>query len=335
MAPFKALYGRGCRLPIGWFEAGEVKTLEVDLVKDAQYKVNSIQHKLLATQSRQKKYADHKVRDMAFQTCENVLLKVSPMKGVMRFDKKGKLSPRYIGPFKILEHVRPVAYRLALPPNLSGVHLIFHVSMLKRYHGDGDYIIKWDSLVLDKDLYYKEEPIEILDRHIWKLRTKDIKSLKVQWKHRPVEKAAWETDKDMRDKYPQLFVDSGMTWLSPYYTRLKCNTKSITLEIPGREILEWEGVYNPKLAKIISSIRARKLVGHGCLAYLAHIPDVEVESPSIESIPIVSEFKGVFSTDLSELRELKAQIQELLDKGFIVLVFPRRVLMSCCYEEGG
>ncbi|KAK4708466.1 hypothetical protein R3W88_029391 [Solanum pinnatisectum] len=117
---------------------------------------------------------------MTFQTGENVLLKVSPMKGVMRFGKKGKLSPPYIGPFEVLEYVGPVAYILALPPNISGVHLVFHVSMLKRYHGDGDYIIKWDSIVLDKDLQYEEEPIVILHRDVRKLRTKEIKSMKVQ-----------------------------------------------------------------------------------------------------------------------------------------------------------
>ena len=142
MAPFEALYGRGCRSPISWFEAGDVKPLGVDLVKDSQDKVRSIQAKFLAAQSRQKKYVDHKVRDMTFQTDENVLLKVSPMKGVMRFGKKDNLSPRHIGSFEILECVGPIAYRLALPPNLSGVHLVFHGSMLKTYHNDGDYIIK-------------------------------------------------------------------------------------------------------------------------------------------------------------------------------------------------
>ncbi|WMV59126.1 hypothetical protein MTR67_052511 [Solanum verrucosum] len=164
MAPFKAVYGRGCKSPIGWFEAGDVKPLGADLVKDAKDKVMSLQAKLLVAQSRQKKYADHKVRDMIFQTSENVLLKVSPMKGVMRFGKKAKLSPSYIGLFEILDYVGLVAYRLDLPPNLLRVHLIFHVSMLKRYHGDSDYIIKWDSIVLDKDLQYEEEPVVILDR---------------------------------------------------------------------------------------------------------------------------------------------------------------------------
>ncbi|WMV14374.1 hypothetical protein MTR67_007759 [Solanum verrucosum] len=128
--------------PIGWFEAGDVKLLGVDLVKDVQDK-----------------------------TGENALLKVSPMKWVMRFGKKGKLIPRYIGPFEIFDYVGPIAYRLALPPNLSGVHPKFHVSMLKRYHGDGDYLIKWDSIVLDKDLQYEEELVTILDRYVSKLRT--------------------------------------------------------------------------------------------------------------------------------------------------------------------
>ena len=93
-----------------------------------------IQEKLLAAQSRQKEYADRKVRDLEFMEGEQVLLKVSPMKGVMRFGKRGKLSLRYVGPFEVLKRVGEVAYELALPPGLSGVHRVFHVSMLKRYH---------------------------------------------------------------------------------------------------------------------------------------------------------------------------------------------------------
>ncbi|WMV45574.1 hypothetical protein MTR67_038959 [Solanum verrucosum] len=133
------------------------------------------------------------------------------MKGIMRFDKKGKLNPRYIGPFEVLEYVRLVAYRLALPPNLSGVHPVFYMSMLKIFYGDGDCIIKWDPVLLDKHLQYEEEPVAILDCDVRKLRTKEIMSVKVQWKHHPVEEATWETGKDMRDKYPQLFDDSGTT----------------------------------------------------------------------------------------------------------------------------
>ena len=108
---------------------------------------------------------------------EQVLLKVSPLKGVMRF---GKLSPRYIGPFEVLKRVGEVAYELALPPGLSGVHSIFHVSMLKRYHGDGNYIIRWDSVLLDENLSYEEEPVAILDREVRKLRSKETASIKVQ-----------------------------------------------------------------------------------------------------------------------------------------------------------
>ncbi|WMV41779.1 hypothetical protein MTR67_035164 [Solanum verrucosum] len=96
---------------------------------------------------------------MAFQTGEKVLLKVSPMKGVIKFGKNGKLSPRYIGPFEILDCVGSVAYRLTLLRSLSVVHPVFHVSMLKKYHGNKDYIIKWDIVLLDKDLQYEEEPI--------------------------------------------------------------------------------------------------------------------------------------------------------------------------------
>ncbi|XP_055826333.1 uncharacterized protein LOC129894695 [Solanum dulcamara] len=133
---------------------------------------------------------------MTFEAGVQILLKVSPIKGVMRFGKKDKHSPYYIGSFKILDCVGPVAYRLALPPS-SGVHPIFHVSMLEKYHGDGDYIIKWDSVLLDKELQYEKVPVVILDRDVRKLRTKEINMVKVQWKHHSVKKATLETEKDI------------------------------------------------------------------------------------------------------------------------------------------
>ena len=141
---------------------------------------------------------------------EQVLLKVSPMKGVMRFGKRGKLSPRYSGPFEVLKRVGEVAYELALPPGLSGVHPVFHVTMLKKYHGDGNYIIRWDSVLLDENLSYEEEPIAILDRDVRKLRSKEIASIKVQWKNRPVEEYTWENEADMQERYQHLFTDSGI-----------------------------------------------------------------------------------------------------------------------------
>ena len=110
---------------------------------------------------------------------EQVLLKVSPMKGVMRFGKRGKLSPRYIGPFEVLKREEEVTYELALPPGLSGMHPVFHVSMLKRYHGDGNYIIHWDSILLDENLTYEQESVAILDREIRKLRSREIASIKL------------------------------------------------------------------------------------------------------------------------------------------------------------
>ncbi|XP_060170559.1 uncharacterized protein LOC132601492 [Lycium barbarum] len=120
---------------------------------------------------------------------EQVLLKVSPMKGVMRFGNMGKINPRFIGPFKILNHVGDVAYELALPLGLSGVHTVFYVSMLKRYHGDGSFIIYWDFVLFDENFSYKEEPIVILDREVRKLRSKEIASVKFQWKNHPIEEA--------------------------------------------------------------------------------------------------------------------------------------------------
>ncbi|XP_015060243.1 uncharacterized protein LOC107006122 [Solanum pennellii] len=115
MAPYEALYGRKCRSPIGWFDVGETKLIGPDVIQQAVDKVNLIQERLLASQSRQKSYADNRRRDLEFQIGDWVFLSVSPMRGVMRFGRKGKLSPRYIGPYQIVRRIGKVAYELDLP----------------------------------------------------------------------------------------------------------------------------------------------------------------------------------------------------------------------------
>jgi len=131
MAPFEALYGRRCRTPLHWSEPGERWFFGVDLVKETEDKVIQIQNNLKIAQSRQKSYADRRRRPLKFTKDDHVYLKVSPVKGANRFGVKGKLAPRYIGPFPIIDRCGQVAYRLKLPERLSGVHNVFNVSQLK------------------------------------------------------------------------------------------------------------------------------------------------------------------------------------------------------------
>ncbi|KAM6587662.1 hypothetical protein CsatA_010267 [Cannabis sativa] len=127
------------------------------------------------------------------------------MKGIRRFGKKGKLSPRFIGPFEILEKVGQVAYRLALPPSLSAVHNVFHVSMLRKYVSDPMHVLSYETLELQPDLSYDEQPVQILDRKEKVLRTKTISLVKVLWRNSKVEEATWELETDMRAQHPELF----------------------------------------------------------------------------------------------------------------------------------
>ena len=138
MAPYEELYGRPCRSPLCWTEVGESSITGPDLIIDTSEKVSLIRQRLLTAQSRQKSYANVRRRPLEVEVGDHVLLKVMPKRGVVRFGKRGKLSPRFIGPFEILERVGTVAYRLALPPIMIGVHEVFHVSMLRKYTPDPD-----------------------------------------------------------------------------------------------------------------------------------------------------------------------------------------------------
>ncbi|XP_070008261.1 uncharacterized protein [Nicotiana sylvestris] len=177
MAPYEALYGRRYHSLVEWFEPGEARLLGIDLVQYALDKVKIIQDRLRTAQSRQKSYAYRRVCDVTFMVRERVLPRVSPMNGVMRFGKKGKLSPRYIKPFEILERVGEVAYMLALPPSLSEIHPVFHVAMLRKYHGDLSHMLDFSSVQLDKVLTCEEELVAILARQVQQLRSKSYLSV--------------------------------------------------------------------------------------------------------------------------------------------------------------
>nr|GEV86307.1 putative reverse transcriptase domain-containing protein [Tanacetum cinerariifolium] len=174
-APFEALYGRKCRSPICWAES----------------------------------YADVRWKRLKFQVGDKVMLKVSPWKGVIRFGKRGKLNPRYIGPFKIIAKVGTVAYRLELLEQLSRVHSTFHVSKLKKCMTDEPLAIPLDEIQVDDKLNFIEEPVEVMDREVKRLNQSSISIAKVRWNSMRGPEFTWEREDQMQKKYPHLFRNSA------------------------------------------------------------------------------------------------------------------------------
>ena len=205
MAPYEALYGRKCRTPVCWDEDGERRLLGPELVQYTSNKIQVIRARLKAAQDRQKSYYDKKHREVNFEVGDLVYLKVSPWKGILRFGKKGKLSPRYIGPYEITERIGLLAYRLDLPPELSRIHNVFHISMLRKYVPHHSHVIRPEPVELQADLTYATEPVQILSREVKQLRSKQIPLVKVQWQNQYREEATWEREDDMRERYPYLF----------------------------------------------------------------------------------------------------------------------------------
>ena len=127
----------------------------------------------------------------------------------MRFGNKGKLSPRYIGPYEIVEKIGPLAYKLALPPDLARIYDVFHISMLRRYRSDPSHVLKDSEVTLSENLSYAEESVKIVDHKIKQFRQREIPMVKIVWKHHDVEEATWEMEEKMRRDYPHLFNDPG------------------------------------------------------------------------------------------------------------------------------
>ncbi|KAA0046287.1 ty3-gypsy retrotransposon protein [Cucumis melo var. makuwa] len=198
MTPFEALYGKCCRSPVSWGEVGEQRLMGPELVQSTNEAIQKIRSRMHTAQSRQKSYADVRRKDLEFEVGDKVFLKVAPMRGVLRFERRGKLSPRFVGPFEILERIGPVAYRLALPPSLSTVHDVFHVSMLRKYVPDPPHVVDYEPLEIDENLSYTEQPVEVLAREVKTLRNKEIPLVKVLWRNHRVEEATWEREDDMR-----------------------------------------------------------------------------------------------------------------------------------------
>ncbi|GJX24362.1 hypothetical protein Tco_0228807 [Tanacetum coccineum] len=207
-APVEALYGWKCRSPILWAEVGEGQLIGLKIMQETTKKISQIKDQLKVARDRQKRYADKRRKPLEFSVGDHILLKVSHWKGVVRFGKKGKLTPRFVGPFEIIERIGPVAYQLRLPHKLSSVHDTFYVLNLKKCLADPTLHVPLEEIQVDAKLNFIEEPVEILEREIKKLKRSRIPIVKVRWNSKRGPKFTWEREDQIKLKYPHLFISS-------------------------------------------------------------------------------------------------------------------------------
>ncbi|GJT36644.1 putative reverse transcriptase domain-containing protein [Tanacetum coccineum] len=193
----------------GWAEVGQVQLTDPELVQETTERIIHIKQRIQTARNRQKSYADLKRKPMEFQVGDKVMLKVSPWKGVVHFGKRGKLNPKYVGPFKVLKKVGAVSYKLELPQELSRVHNTFHVSNLKKCYSDDPLVIPLEGLQVDGKLHFVEEPAEIMDREVKQLRQSRVLIVKVRWNSRRGPEFTWERKDQFRKKYPHLFTKTA------------------------------------------------------------------------------------------------------------------------------
>jgi hypothetical protein len=170
-----------------------------------QKKIIQIRNHIAAARDRQESYADKRRKPLEFEVGDKVLLRVSPWKGVIRFGKRGKLNPQYVGQFEITDRIGPVAYRLKLPAELDGVHNVFHVFNLKKCLSDETHIVPLEELEIDEQLRFIEQPVEIMGREEKALKRSKIPIRKVRWNPKRGPEFTWEREDQMRKKYPHLF----------------------------------------------------------------------------------------------------------------------------------
>ncbi|GJZ71393.1 hypothetical protein Tco_0635244 [Tanacetum coccineum] len=179
------------------------------IVQETTDKIFQIKERPKTTGDRQKSYADNRRKPLEFSIGDQVLLKVSPWKGVVRFGKRGKLAPRFVGPFEIVERIGPVAYRLRLPQELRNIHDTFYVTNLKKCLVDTDLHVPLDELKIDDKLHFVEEPLEIMDHKVKRLKQSRVPIVKVRWNSRRGPEFTWEREDEIKGKYPHLFVNAS------------------------------------------------------------------------------------------------------------------------------
>ncbi|GJR37572.1 putative reverse transcriptase domain-containing protein [Tanacetum coccineum] len=190
-------------------KVGDAQLTGPAIIHETTEKIVQIKSRIQAARDRQKSYANIRRKPMVFQVGDRVMLKVSPWKGVVRFGKRGKLNPRYVGPFKVIERVRTVAYKLELPQQLSRVHNTFHVSNLKKCLSDESLVIPLEELRVDDKLHFVEEPVEVMDREIKQLKRSRIPIIKVRWNSKRGPEFTWEREDQFKQKYPHLFTKTA------------------------------------------------------------------------------------------------------------------------------
>ncbi|XP_017423413.2 uncharacterized protein LOC108332603 [Vigna angularis] len=204
MAPFEALYGRKCRTPLCWFQEGEKVLTGPELIQQTTEKVKLIQERLKTSRSRQKSYADKRRRSLEFNARDHVFLRPYPTTGVGRAVRPKKLSPKFVGPYQILRKIGPVAYELSLPPQLSNLHPVFHVSQLRKYIADPSHVLELEDVRLRQDRTLEMQPVRVEDSRTKYYKRKAIRLVKVIWDEKTGD-STWEVKDAMKDLYPHLF----------------------------------------------------------------------------------------------------------------------------------
>ncbi|XP_071923140.1 uncharacterized protein [Coffea arabica] len=192
MTPDEALYGRKYRSPIHWDEIGEKKILDpttVPWVEKTYEKVKLIRQRIRTAQNHQKSCADNRRKDLKFEIGDKVFLKITLLKASLMARKGKKLQSRFVRPYKVIQCVGNVAYKLEFPLNLSRIHDVFHVSILKKYHPDLSHVLRPEEIEIDENLSYEERPARLLDRKVKELRRKQIPLVKILWRNHGMEEA--------------------------------------------------------------------------------------------------------------------------------------------------